>query len=78
MGKNTQNITLSVQGELGERMNGHPDIKWSQIARKAIEAKLNEIEFEKQILAKSKLTDKDVLEIASKINRAVLMEMKKK
>ena len=78
MGKNTQNITLSVQGELGERMNWHPDIKWSQIARKAIEAKLNEIEFEKQILAKSKLTDKDVLEIASKINRAVLMEMKKK
>jgi hypothetical protein len=76
--KNSYNITLSVQGELGKKMENHPDVKWSQVARSAIEAKLREIEFEKQILAKSNLTKKDVEDISSMINKAVVMEMKRK
>jgi hypothetical protein len=76
--KHSCNITLSVQGELGKKMENHPDVKWSQVARNAIEAKIREIEFEKQILSKSNLTKKDVAEISSMINRAVFMEMKRK
>lgn len=76
--KNSFNLTLSVQGELGKKMEQHPDVKWSQVARMAIEAKIREIEFERQILAKSRLSEKDVGEISAKINRVVLAEMKRK
>jgi len=39
------NITLSVPELLRARMQQHPEYKWSEIARKAIEQKIDEAEF---------------------------------
>ncbi len=39
-------ITLSIPEELLERMRRHPEIKWSEVARKAIRRYLLELEDE--------------------------------
>jgi hypothetical protein len=69
------NITLALPDLLRRRMVKHTEIKWSEIARRAIEHKLNEIEIEEKILSKSKLTQKDVDEISHKINKEVFKEL---
>ena len=72
------NITLAVSEELHRKMERHREIKWSEIARKAFERKVNEVELEERILSKSKLTAKDINEIAHKINKGVFEEMNRK
>lgn len=72
------NMTLAVSEELRKKMERHREIKWSEIARKAFERKIDEVELEERILSKSKLTEKDVNEIAHKINKHVFEEMNRK
>ena len=57
------NITLSVPEELHKRMAKNSDIKWSEVARRAFENRLNEIDLIENITNKSKLTMKDVNEL---------------
>lgn len=38
------NITLSIPEELYERMRRHPEVKWSEVARKAIAEYLRRLE----------------------------------
>ena len=56
---NMVNITLSVPEELHKKMQKHTELKWSDIARKSFEMKLEEIELFKNLLKRSKLTEKD-------------------
>jgi len=64
------NITLSVPENLHKRMKNFSEIRWSEVARKALEQKINDLETLEKIAAKSKLTKKDVEEISKKIKRA--------
>ena len=64
------NITLSVPENLHKRMKNFSEIRWSEVARKALEQKINDLETLENIAAKSKLTKKDVEEISKKIKRA--------
>ncbi|MBU0929886.1 MAG: hypothetical protein KJ623_02345 [Nanoarchaeota archaeon] len=61
------NITLSIPDELNGKMKHHTDIRWSEVARKAIEQKIEDLELMDKIIAKSKLTQKDVDEFDKKI-----------
>ena len=63
------NLTLSISIELHKAMKRHPEIRWSEVARKAIAKRLEDLETLDIILSKSKLTEKDVKELAEKINR---------
>ena len=65
------NMTLAVPDQLMAIMKKHKEIKWSEVAREALAEKANELELMDKILAKSKLTEKDALEIGRKINEAV-------
>jgi len=64
------NMTLSIPGELHKKMKKFTEIKWSEVARKAIEQRVNDLEVIEGIISKSKLTKKDAEEISKKINRA--------
>jgi len=68
------NITLSVPEELHKRMKKMSDIRWSEIARKAIEQRINDLEVMNRIASKSKLTKKDVEEISKKIKRSAAIK----
>lgn len=64
-------ITLSVPEELKTDMDKHPEMNWSEIARQAIRDKLIILKKMDLVLSKSKLTEKDALDIGKKINKAL-------
>lgn len=64
------NITLSLPDELHEKMKRMSEVRWSEIARRAIEQRINDLEEMNRIVSKSKLTQKDVDEISEKIKRS--------
>ena len=61
------NITLSIPDGLKKKMEKYPEIKWSQIARKAIEEKIKDLELLDKLTKDSKLTEKDVEDIGKLI-----------
>lgn len=74
------NVTVTVPDEFKERMEDHPEINWSQVARQAFEEKISDLEaLEKlkdlevidDIASRSELTEADVEEIAKSVDRAL-------
>lgn len=64
------NITLSIPEELHKKLKKFRDIRWSEVARRAMEERVNDLEVMNKIASKSKLTKKDAEEISKKIKRA--------
>ena len=64
-------ITLSVPEDLKREMEDSRDVNWSEVARVAIRDKVAQLKILKSIAAKSKLTDKDALELGKKINKSL-------
>lgn len=64
------NITLSVPADLHKKMKQFSEVRWSEVARKAIQKRVEDLETLEKIASKSKLTEKDAKEIASRINKA--------
>ena len=64
-------ITLSLPDELKKQMDEFEDINWSAVAREAIKNRLSQLMLFKSIISKSKLTEKDALEIGKKINASL-------
>ena len=65
------NMTLSIPDELHKKMKEHREMRWSEIARSAIEQRVNDLEVMNKIASKSKLTKKDVEEISKKIKLGI-------
>ncbi len=64
-------MTLALPEELFTLMKKHKEIKWSEIARQALWTHAKKLELMNKILSKSKLTEKDALEIGRKINKEI-------
>ena len=64
-------ITLSVPEDLKREMDESKEINWSEVARTAIKTKVSQLKILKTIAAKSKLTEKDALELGRKINKSL-------
>ena len=62
-------MTLAIPEELHEKMKQFSEIKWTEVARKAIEKKIQDLETLNRIASKSRLTENDIEEISNKINR---------
>jgi len=61
-------MTLSIPDELKRQMEVVPEMNWSEIARQAFSQKLKEWQLFQSIVSKSRLTEKDALEIGRKVN----------
>jgi predicted house-cleaning noncanonical NTP pyrophosphatase (MazG superfamily) len=61
------NVTFAVPEELHEIMRRHPEIKWSEIARKAMWEYAQKLELMERIVSGSRLSKKDVLELDKKV-----------
>lgn len=55
------NLTLSIPSEMHEKMSKHKEIRWSEVARRAIFEKLIILENLDKIASKSKMTMNDVM-----------------
>lgn len=64
-------ITLAVPEELKQEMEESPEINWSEVARAAIKEKVSQLKILKTIVSKSKLTEKDALELGRKLRKSV-------
>ncbi len=65
------NVTISVPEELKKEMDSFPEINWSEVARQAIREKASQLEFLKHFASKSRLTEKETLELGRKVNKAL-------
>ncbi len=63
----TKNITLALPDEIHEKMRQFQEIRWSEIARQAIEKRIQDLEEINKIASKSKLTEEDVRIFSKKI-----------
>ena len=61
------NVTFAVPEELHEIMRRHPEIKWSEIARKAMWEYAQKLELMERIVSDSRLSEKDVSELDKKV-----------
>jgi predicted house-cleaning noncanonical NTP pyrophosphatase (MazG superfamily) len=65
------NVTFAVPEELHEIMRRHPEIKWSEIARKAMWEYASRLELMERLTSESGLSEKDVLELDKKVKSEV-------
>jgi len=71
-------LSVSIPDEMKAKMEDLDEVNWSAVARKAFQAKLEE-ELFRNIVKKSKLTEKDAKEIGDRISRNIskkFLEMK--
>ena len=61
------NITLSIPDEIHGEMKQFSEVKWSEVARRAIIEKLETLQLAEKLAKKSKLTVRDVQEFSKKI-----------
>ena len=71
-------LTLAIPSDLKAAMDSLPEFNWSEIARRAIAEKVREYGVFRSIVAKSKLTEKDALELGHKVNESLYKEYKKR
>jgi len=64
------NMTLAIPDDMQKEMKNFSEVKWSEVARKAIKKRLETLQIAEKIASKSKLTKKDVEELSKKINLA--------
>ena len=68
-------MTLSIPDELAKKMKLFPEIRWSEIARQAIEKRVQDLEIMNKIASKSKLTQKDVEEISKSVKASAAKKL---
>ncbi len=66
------NITLSIPDELHNIVKKHTEIKWSEIARRAMWTQARKLQLMDQLVSKSAFTEKDVKELDRKIKAGLL------
>ncbi len=66
------NITLSISEDLHNIVKEHNEIKWSEIARRAILEQAMKLKLMDKLVQKSKFTEKDVEEIDHKIKKGIM------
>jgi len=69
------NITLAITEDLHNRMKKHTEIKWSDVVRKTIAQKIEDLDMMDKLTKRSKLTKKDVDEIALRIDSSVAKKL---
>jgi len=61
------NVTLSIPEDVHKEMKHFSEIRWSEVARKAIVAKLETLQMAENLAKKSKLTKEDIETFSKKI-----------
>jgi hypothetical protein len=65
------NMTLAIPEELNKIIKKHSEIKWSEVARKALWEQARKLELMDKILTKSTLKEKDVKIISDLIKKEI-------
>ncbi len=66
-GETMGNMTLSVPDEMQKEMKHFSEVKWSEVARKAFQERIETLQLAEKLAKKSKLTAKDVEDFSRKM-----------
>ncbi|MBI2110400.1 hypothetical protein HYT51_01310 [Candidatus Woesearchaeota archaeon] len=64
-------LSVAVPEELKQKMNELDEINWSAVARNAFEDKVKQVTFLKNIVKKSRLTERDANVLSRRINESI-------
>ncbi len=67
------NMTVTIEDPLWDEMRKHEDIRWSSIMKSAVRNKLDALEALDKLMNKSKLSEKDITDIAVRLGKKVNM-----
>jgi hypothetical protein len=71
------NMTIAIPQDLHEKMRKHNEIKWSEIARRAIREYVDELDKLDKLTSDSKLKEEDIDDIGHKIKRGIAKHYRK-
>jgi len=71
MGEKMTNVTLAIPEDLHARMKQHSEIRWSEVIRKTISEKIDNLEMMDKLTGKSKLSKEDIKTLSMKIDSGV-------
>jgi predicted CopG family antitoxin len=60
-----------------ERMQAHPEVRWSNVIRVIIEKKLNNLELAEKLAKKSKISETDVKFLSGKVKKDMAKHAKR-
>lgn len=69
------NVTLAIPEDLHDKMKSHSEIRWSEVVRKSISEKIDDLDMMDKLTKKSKLTQKDIDDIAERIDSSVAKKL---
>lgn len=64
------NMTFSLPDDLHGEMRAHPEIKWAEIARRAIRQELERLHAYERAFARSEFTEADAVRVGREARRA--------
>ncbi len=70
-------ITLAVPPELKADMDKHPELNWSEVARRAIKDKLELLKKMDKLLENSTLAEEDAIQLGRKVNKGLAKRYRK-
>lgn len=70
-------ITINVDEKLKDRMDAHPEINWSEVARTAYKERVEALETMDRLSSESALTDEDIEELSELIDSNVANRLTK-
>ncbi len=65
------NLTISVSEQLYKTIKQHKQIRWSEVARRAMVLYAQKLALIDKLTEKSELTEEDAVRIGRKINRGI-------
>nr|MDO8114561.1 hypothetical protein [Candidatus Sigynarchaeota archaeon] len=64
-------LTLSISRDIKKKMDQFSEINWSEVARKAILQKIEDLEFLEEFKSRSDMDEKTALELGKKVNASL-------
>lgn len=62
-------MTLAIPEKLHKKMKEHSEIRWSEVARKAITEKLETLQLAEELVKKSRLSENDSKKLSDKVKK---------
>lgn len=69
-------MTLAVPAEMKGKMEGFPEINWSEVARAAFMQKIRDLEFLREFKSKSEMTEEQALQLGREVRKKLAKRFK--
>jgi predicted transcriptional regulator len=64
-------MTIRLPDDLKQRLNDHPEINWSEVARQSMQQYLTRIELADELASGSQLTEKEADELGERLKHEI-------